>query len=429
MKKYSDQVFGVSNTILENSYIDRGNLDELITRHLRRPNHVALRGASKSGKSWLRQRCIPNALVTQCRFKTTTIDIYTDALSQLGISLIVEESEKGKIKGKIESTTSFGSELIAKLKLKMGYENETEDGVTAKRVGHDINDLRFISDLIKESNRRLVVEDFHYLSIDERARLSYDLKALWDYGCFVVLVGIWTRSNLLIALNRDLADRIVELSVDWNETELKNVIIKGGDALKLKFSDDLLSEFALNCYKNVGLLQKLVLTYLDEIDITEEQTTVRALSDCEAFTNAAMLHADQLDTTYQQFARDVSSGIRKRKDSTGIYAYAMDAIVQADDRSLIDGFTLDSIFSIASSKQPRIIKSNLRTVLQKLEELQVDADGRGLVIAFNDANDEVTVIDRRFLFYRKYVTIKWPWAELIREHEKMVEQNSPILSK
>ncbi|EMK6954762.1 TPA: hypothetical protein ACGFXT_003355 [Vibrio cholerae] len=429
MKKYSDEVFGVSNTILEYSYVDRGNLDVEISRHLRRKNHVALRGASKSGKSWLRQRCIPDSLVVQCRFKTTVLDIYTDALSQLGIKLIVEETQKDAIKGKIEATADGGIALIAKIKLKMGLETNKEDAIRGKAVGHDINDLRFISDLIKESGKRLVIEDFHYLSIEERLKFSYDLKALWDYGCFIVLVGVWTRSNLLIALNRDLADRIVELSVDWTELELKQVINKGASVLKVEFNDSVLNLLTKSCYKNVGLLQKLVLAYLDELNIDTEQDSLLHLNNTEAFESAAMSHAEQLDTTYQQFARDVSSGIRKRKDSTGIYAHAMAAIVAAEDKLLIEGFTLDEILRIAAARQPRIIKTNLRTVLQKLEELQVDSDGRGLVIAFNDANDEVTIIDRRFLFYRKYVTINWPWEELIKEHDNAIESKSIIVTK
>lgn len=68
-------------------------------------------------------------------------------------------------------------------------------------------------------------------------------------------------------------------------------------------------------------------------------------------------------------------------------------------------------------------------MLQKLEELQVDSDGRGLVIAFNEANDEISVIDRRLLFYRKYVTISWPWEDIIREHDKKASEDSPILTK
>lgn len=429
MAKRCDQVFGVSNEILNDSYVDRGSLDREIVKNLGRKTHIALRGASKCGKSWLRQKCIPNSIVVQCRFKTTVLDIYTDALSQLGIRLIMEEATKDSIKGKVEATATAGIELITKIKIKLGLESNQEDSRKGKMAGHDINDLRFISDLIKESGKNLIVEDFHYLSLSERKKLSFDLKALWDYGCFVVIIGVWTRTNLLIALNSDLSDRIIEIPVEWSSGELEQIITKGASALKLEFSQGLLTTIVSDCYNNAGLLQKLVLSYLDEENIDMEPVSIINVNDLSKFELAAMSHAEQLDTLYQQFAKDVSSGIRKRKDATGIYAHAMAAIVEASDETLLFGFPLDDILAIARGRQPRIIKSNLRTALQKLEELQVDEDGRGLVIAFNEATDEVSVIDRRLLFYRKYLTIHWPWEDMIREANQLVASESIIITK
>lgn len=418
MSKLSEQVFGVSNEILEDSYVDRGGLDKELMRDLRRKNHVALRGASKSGKTWLRKKVIDDGIIIQCRFGTTIADIYIDALSQLGIKLIIEETKGDILKGRVESTVQAGWDLIAKIKLKFGLEATQEDTAKATPVGHDINDLRFVAEIIIESGRRLVIEDFHYLSIEERRKFAFDLKALWDYGCFVIIVGVWTRSNLLIALNPDLSDRIVESSVDWTDSELRQVVMKGTSALKIQFSDGLISKIVLDCYKNVGLLQKLVLSFLDEAGVEEEFEQYTEFTNIELYESAAMSHAEQLDTLYQKFAKDVSSGIRKRKDSTGIYAHAMAAIVDTCDELLLNGLPIDDILNIASARQPRIIKTNLRVVLQKLEELQVDSEGRGLVIAYNEATDEISVIDRRLLFYRKYITINWPWEDLIREHEE-----------
>ena len=51
-------------------------------------------------------------------------------------------------------------------------------------LGEDIHNLRFIAELIKESKRRVVIEDFHYLSIIQRKIFAFDLKTLWDFSCF-----------------------------------------------------------------------------------------------------------------------------------------------------------------------------------------------------------------------------------------------------
>jgi hypothetical protein len=74
----------VTPDVLPDSYVDRGALDATLARLLRRrQSHIALRGESKCGKSWLRQRVIRDALIVQCRLGMTMIDVYRDALGQL----------------------------------------------------------------------------------------------------------------------------------------------------------------------------------------------------------------------------------------------------------------------------------------------------------------------------------------------------------
>lgn len=428
MKKQTHEVFGISPTILADSYVDRGNLDKEISRKLRRPIHLALRGESKCGKSWLRQKNIPNAIVVQCRLKTTVLDIYIDILSQLGISLVLERTEKDTIKGVMEGSAAGGIGLIAKLKVKFGLETSEEEVIKKGNVGQDINDLRFIAEIINEAGRKIVIEDFHYLNTRERQIFAYDLKALWDYGCFFVIIGVWTKTNLLIYLNSDLGSRIEEIPISWSRADLEQVIISGSETLKVKFSDHIKRCILDDCYGNVGILQQLALNILDETGIDEECTTLTMLDDQEKFVDAAMKYAEQLNSRYQKFAKDISSGIRKRTETTGIYAHAMAVIMDSSDKELIQGLELDTIFKIASRRQSRILKGNLRTVLQKIEELQVDSDDRGLVLSYNDATDEVTAIDRTILIYRKYVTIKWPWEDLINEAKDSYGEQSRIFT-
>ncbi|WP_368192706.1 hypothetical protein [Aeromonas sp. s8] len=415
-------VFGVSPNVSSYSYVDRGDLDEEISRQLKRKTHIALRGESKCGKSWLRQKTIDDPIIVQCRLKTTHVDIYTDILSQLGIRLIIEDATKNTIKGKVEASGGIGIKLITQLKLSLGLNIEEENTTKGQIVGHDINDLNFIAKLINNSNRRVVIEDFHYLSVEERKNISFDLKALWDYQCFFVIIGIWTKSNLLIHLNPDLSGRMIEIPVSWSDSDLEKVISKGSLALNINFSTNIKKQIIADAYHNVGLLQALTLAYLDEEKIYEASLGATTHLDDETKNQlAAISYAEQLNTKYQKFATDISTGIRTRKDSTGIYAHAMAAIIMADDNKLLNGFNLDEIFHIVNKRQPRIQKQNLKTILQKLEDLQVDADGRGLVLAFNTATNDITTIDRTLLFYRKYVTITWPWEDLINEVEAQNE--------
>src|SRR5262249_42815380 len=172
----TSEVFGISNEVRPDSYVDRGHLDELVGTALSRPIHVALKGESKCGKSWLRQRILPKALVVQCRLGKTSTDIYRDALSALDIRLEVEQTDGGRFTGHVEARGDFGLKLLARLGVSTSLEQSSDKSQTTKPVGRDVSDIAFIADILKESGRRLVIEDVHYLSLAERRNLAFDLK-------------------------------------------------------------------------------------------------------------------------------------------------------------------------------------------------------------------------------------------------------------
>jgi hypothetical protein len=418
--KSTANVFGIRNTVVPDSYVDRGDLDHTLGELLQRPTHIALKGESKCGKSWLRQKVVPDSIVVQCRLDRNVHDLYVDALSQLGVKLVLDNMESGKITGRVEAEASFGKGLIATVlgataAGTAGIDGDWGSETRTAPVGQDVSDLRFVAELLKASGLRLVVEDFHYLSVNERQKFAFDLKALWDYGLFVMVIGVWSQSNMLIFLNSDLSGRIEEVAIHWSDDDLKRVLHKGGHALRLRFTDEFAAACVADCYGNVGILQTLTLRALDALSIHEARPTEMIIDDVDALQTAALQYAEQLNPLYQQFAKRVSGGIRTRQDSTGIYAYAMAIILQAPDNLALSGISLDYIFQHANAQEPRIQKGNLRTVLERFEQLQVDEQGRGLVIAYNEANAEILVVDRQLLLYRKYCTVKWPWEELIAE--------------
>jgi len=417
MKTY--EVFGIRPHVNDYSYIDRGQLDREFRKLIdRQQTHVAIRGASKAGKSWLRQRVLADPIVVQCRLTYTTADIYRDALARLDIKLEVEKSTSNAITGKISAAGEAGFKLIAKVTGSGEVAGEHRTTSTEIAVGKSVDDLEFIASIIRASGRTLVIEDFHYLTPSEQRKFSFDLKTLWDYSTFVVVVGVWISENMLITLNPDLSDRIEELSVTWQEHELKEVFKKGCAKLNLRPTDKLSGALAKISYESVGLLQKLALRLIDdELNISEA-----APEGCEiildndgAVHDAAMHVAEQLNQLYQAFAKRVCEGIRTRANSTGIYAHAMAVAMDADDIELTAGLSASTIFAKAHARQPRINLGNLKAVLGRFPELQVDEDGRGLVLAYDPQGAKLSVVDKQLLLYRKFATIRWPWEELIVE--------------
>lgn len=83
------------------------------------------------------------------------------------------------------------------------------------------------------------------------------LKALGDYGVYVLVVGVWPDDHLLTYYNGDLDGRVEDLRLEWSTDELDEVLQRGGHALNIEFADDLRRELIADGFGNVGLVQRL----------------------------------------------------------------------------------------------------------------------------------------------------------------------------
>lgn len=198
------------------------------------------------------------------------------------------------------------------------------------------------------------------------------------------------------------------------------VIHAGSDALNIEIDTNIENNMIGDSFGNVGILQSLLLKLVEDgAGIEETQNFNAHIVNPVFYDNAAKSYAAQLDGLYQQFAQTLSTGIRQRKQSTGIYALSMEAIVNATDRQLMKGFSRSEIFAITNAKEPRIQIGNLKTVLKKLVELQKPETGRSLVISYDESIDSIFAIDLQLLFYRKHHTMKWPWEEMAEEARQL----------
>ncbi|MDB0554200.1 hypothetical protein LBW46_24620, partial [Ralstonia solanacearum] len=85
------------------------------------------------------------------------------------------------------------------------------------------------------------------------------------------------------------------------------------------------------------------------------------------------------------------------------------------DADLSTGLSAKAIHAVAHAKEPRVAFGNLKTVLARFPELQVDSEGRGLILAYDSSDEKISVVDKQLLLYRKFATVRWPWEELIEE--------------
>ena len=415
--KKAHEVFGISPNIHNDSYVDRGNLDTRMRRLLDRSQHIALKAPSKAGKSWLRKKALDNPIEIQCRIGMTVDEIYTDALAALGIKLEITRTQNKSFSGHAEVEGEGGFKIFARVCAKLGATIGGENTVTLQQLKQSVTNLNFIAECLKESGRRLVVEDFHYLSKDQRKLFAFEMKALWELEVFVVVTGIWEETNYLLSLNHDLAGRIEEVSIRWKPEELKEILVSGGAALNVRFSVEVINEITRFSYNSAGILQALTSRTLEAADIEKTQEHETIISDIELVRAAAKEQAMQSKSVYDDFAKKVTAGIRQRNNSTHIYAYTMEAIMQHSDAELAAGVSVHKIYELAHARQDRLNLGNLRNILGKLEFIQADDDGRGLILQYSEDDDVVSVVDHQLLLYRHFRENPWPWDIVISEIE------------
>lgn len=257
-------VFGVKSTLIE-SYIERDLVDERFKAAIHDGNEVIVYGSSKQGKTSLILRHLSeNKYVkVECSPQTQPIDIYKSVLRQLGIRYIESETT--------ESGYEHGGKVGGGFKIKVpllgdaGVNSELADKQSNKickkevYVEYNLELAQDVSELLRSADvtQYIVLENFHYLSLDVQEALAYDLRIFQDHHIVFIILGIWREANRLIQFNGDLLDRITEVPVEpWSKEDFRRVISKGENLLNVDFSE-VQDRLINDSFDSIGVVQEI----------------------------------------------------------------------------------------------------------------------------------------------------------------------------
>ena len=116
-----------------------------------------------------------------------------------------------------------------------------------------------LSELLRSINfqKRIILENFHYLSDDVQKQLSIDLRIFEDYNILFIVLGIWRERNRLAQFNGDLLDRLIEVPVEpWERADLKRIVAEGLPLLNASF-DNVVDYIIDSCFDSVGVFQEI----------------------------------------------------------------------------------------------------------------------------------------------------------------------------
>lgn len=409
-------VFGVKPGAREHSYVDRGRLDEALRYALAAKRVVVIHGDSKQGKTWLRQQVLPaeDCVAVQCQLGATPASLLQEALGLLGVNAVLRLTSTSDLSGSMDLSGSgeLGLRLLAKLRLQAkargaaGRRRQRETVPIGRTPGH----LAWVAGALIESGRRLVVEDFHYLDEKVRKQFAFLLKALGDYGVHPVVIGVWSQDHLLTYYNGDLSERVEDIHLMWTARELEQVLQRGGEALNVSMSNTLRQELIRDAYGNVGTLQTLAEEVCKQAGVYERQQDPLYLPPGPNLARARELVAGGMRPRFQNFADAYVAGMRHCDDTERCALHAIVGVVceQLDDQ-LLAGVTVDALASAPVAAG--LTRADLLAALGRLERFQSELEISPLMLTYNRHAQTVGLIDRRFLFYRKYGTPRWPWDE------------------
>jgi hypothetical protein len=413
------EVFGVSASIPQYTYVDRSGLDNRFKYSLQRDAHIVLHGGSKQGKTVLRRANLPEArsIVVQCRASTTCDNIYEQILAEIGVPVPSSTSDSSSKSGEVgaKAGASIGFPLFgAKASVSATDTAASASSTTSQIVGSGPGNLAFVSRAILDSGRRPIIEDFHYMPEDEKRKLAFDLKALWDMRSFFIVVGIWAEQNLLPYYNGDLSGRIDEIDVQWSNPELEQVLSKGEDALNIIIAAEIRNQMVADASQNVGLLQRIAekLCIHCSIFATVGDGAYITSDNQESLDRCRGEICSEEASRYRQFADALSRGFKSSEESElKVYQNIARVCIDASDHDLREGLHYDTVYERVSNLNDRIRRSDLTAALQRLNRLQQDRQVSPLVLSYNEKSRYVQLVDRELLFYRKYGNPVWPWME------------------
>jgi glycosyltransferase involved in cell wall biosynthesis len=237
----------------------------------------------------------------------------------------------------------------------------------------DVNDIIAALKQIK-FNKYIVLEDFHYLSIEAQKNFAVALKAFHEASdlCFII-IGVWLEENRLVVYNGDLTGRVVAIDADkWTEQELRKVIDEGAKLLNIEFTDYFKSVLLRESYDSVYIVQEVSAEACVKEGIRETQDVVCAIGNNLDISELVKAVVNQQSGRYMSFITQFSEGFQDTR--LEMYKWLLYPILITSLGKLQEGLSYAQIRELLQAKHPSgkdLNPGNLTQALQSVASLQV----------------------------------------------------------
>lgn len=314
------------------TFVRRPRLERAVRSwELSEAKHLLIFGHSKSGKTSLWNKYVDKKRVIKipCSATKTLRDVYSEILYELNSFY---QTEITQTQGR---TASLKAELCALVGIGKGTINaqlSDSHNTTNKqaRISEPNIACTLVIKFLNDTNKIIVLEDFHYATPELKNELSEDLKAFSDEKCPWILVGVQHKTSELLSYNLDLQQRIAEIPVEgFSDDELREIIGLGEIALNLEFSNEIKQRIVIESFYSASIVQNICQRICLLQNITNTQRQTKQITDISIVERACKEIAEETKSYYSRAVKNIALGGRTDA-STEKYKWFLKIIKEKD---------------------------------------------------------------------------------------------------
>lgn len=409
MVRYNlDDVFGVSRELPLN-YVSRDGVDKRLLAELKAKHHIVIYGGSKQGKTSLRKKCLDSNdyVLIQCSNRSDLADLHGNILKRCGYELT--QSAKKTLSGKNKIAAKAGLKFpgVGEASISAGSEGAEAVEVVMAPLEIDLEDVNDIIHALSAIgfNKKIILEDFHYLPYDTQKDFSVALKAFHEKSSYIfIIVGVWLEDNRLIVHNGDLTGRVVSVDADkWSDGELNEVMDEGAKLLNIEFDKNFRESLIKGCLESVYLVQEVCRRACMAANIFQTSDVKVVVGEGVDVAELIKLVVNGQTARYSAFITNFADGFQDT--DLEMHKWLLFPILNSTPAELEGGLRYRDIRATLQEVHPRRDGLNAGNITQSLKSaasLQSKKQIMPIIIDYDETAKKLSVVDKGFLLWLKH---------------------------
>lgn len=369
---------------------------------------VTVTGHTKSGKTVLTRKILPidEAVWIDGGAVMEEDDLWTSVLEQLDAYTDHQTGAETRITSAISGKAKAGANfIIAKGEGEVGVEHErakSSSAIHGRKVSNRVAALA----ALRQQDRPLVVDDFHYLPKDLQGSIVRALKPLVFDGIPVVIIAIPHRRYDAIRVEREMTGRILPMTIPtWSEPELSFIPSKGFPLLSIGVSESIAFALAKQAIGSPHLMQEFCRGIA-------KHAASNQISSIGSDMDLTPIFQEVANTIGRPIFEKLAKGPRQRSDRVkrklkiGGEADIYELVIHALAHLKPDLVTLEyedlraAIREVTSSNIPQL--HEVARVLKHMATIASTDQSSTPVIDFDDNDKKLHITDPFFAFYLRW---------------------------